>query len=129
MIRRDDELAAYDLDRLLAGDGAPAARFPTPWPRRAGGIDAVSPTLDMAVFSGQHALHAVDAAGATAEQLVDVVVDAGWIAEPGASRHRFTAGCLTAWVRAEPATATITVCGADFGCPADLDLNDFGEST
>jgi hypothetical protein len=63
VIRRDDELAAYDLDRLLAGDDAPAARFPAPWPRRAGGIDAVSPTLDLAVFSGQHALHAVDAAG------------------------------------------------------------------
>ncbi|MGK5517749.1 hypothetical protein ACSNN9_00125 [Micromonospora sp. URMC 107] len=29
-----------------------------------GGIDAVGPTLDLAVFSGQHALHAVDATGA-----------------------------------------------------------------
>ncbi|WP_143728269.1 hypothetical protein [Micromonospora cremea] len=54
---------AYDLDRLIAGDDAPAARFPAPWPRPAGGIDAVSPALDLAVFSGQHALHAVDAAG------------------------------------------------------------------
>ncbi|MEH0935839.1 hypothetical protein [Micromonospora psammae] len=63
VIRRDDELLAYDLDRLLAGDDAPAARFPAPWPRGAGGRDAVSPTLDLAVFSGQHALHAVDAAG------------------------------------------------------------------
>lgn len=64
VIRRDDELSAYDLDRLLAGDDTPAARFPAPWPRRAGGVDAVSPTLDLAVFSGQHALHAVDRTGA-----------------------------------------------------------------
>jgi hypothetical protein len=64
VIRRDDELLAYDLGRVTAGDGAPAARFPAPWPRGAGGIDAVSPTLDLAVFSGQHALRAVDAAGA-----------------------------------------------------------------
>ncbi|MEU8129035.1 hypothetical protein AB0B68_17615 [Micromonospora sp. NPDC049049] len=64
VIRRDDELLAYDLDRLTAGDDAPAARFPAPWPRGAGGIDAVSPTLNLAVFSGQHALRAVDAAGA-----------------------------------------------------------------
>ena len=40
VIRADDELLAYDLDRLTAGDGAPAARFPAPWPRRAGGPDA-----------------------------------------------------------------------------------------
>ena len=64
VIRADDELLAYDLDRLTAGDGAPAARFPAPWPRRAGGLDAASPTLDMAVFSGQHALHAVEPNGA-----------------------------------------------------------------
>ncbi|MGW3892282.1 hypothetical protein ACWD69_26665 [Micromonospora chokoriensis] len=64
VIRRDDELLAYDLGRLIAGDHAPAARFPAPWPRRAGGIDAVSPTIDLAVFSGQHALHAIDATGA-----------------------------------------------------------------
>ncbi|MET8234428.1 hypothetical protein ABZS77_27520 [Micromonospora sp. NPDC005298] len=64
VIRRDDELRAYDLDRLVAGDDAPAARFPAPWPRRAGGVDAVSPDLDVAVFSGSHALHAVDATGA-----------------------------------------------------------------
>ncbi|HEX5542128.1 MAG TPA: hypothetical protein VFX60_11310 [Micromonospora sp.] len=63
VIRRDDELLAYDVDRLLAGDNDPATRFPAPWPRGSGGIDAVSPTLDLAVFSGPHALHAVDAAG------------------------------------------------------------------
>ncbi|MBQ0905661.1 hypothetical protein [Micromonospora sp. U21] len=64
VIRRDDELSAYDLERLLGGDDTPIARFPAPWPRRAGGVDAVSPTLDLAVFSGQHALHAVDQTGA-----------------------------------------------------------------
>lgn len=64
VIRRDEELLAYDVDRLRAGDHAPAARFPAPWPRRAGGKDAVSPTLEMAVFSGLHASHAVDAGGA-----------------------------------------------------------------
>ena len=63
IIRRDTELSAYDLDRLIAGDHSPAASFPAPWPRRAGGLDAVSPALDLAVFSGQHALHAVDPAG------------------------------------------------------------------
>ena len=64
VIRRDDELSAYDIDRLTSSDDVPAVRFPAPWPRRAGGRDAVSPTLDLAVFSGQHALHAVDASGA-----------------------------------------------------------------
>ncbi|MEU1968938.1 hypothetical protein ABZ541_14170 [Micromonospora sediminicola] len=64
VIRWDDELLVYDLDRLLAGVDTTAARFPAPWPRRAGGADAVSPTLDLAVFSGQHALHAVGAGGA-----------------------------------------------------------------
>lgn len=63
VIRRDDELSAYDVDQVLAGDAVPAARFPAPWPRGPAGRDAVSPTLDLAVFSGQHALHAVDAAG------------------------------------------------------------------
>lgn len=69
VIRRDDELSAYDLDRLVAGDDTPAARFPAPWPRGVGGVDAVSPTLDLAVFSGPHALHAIDATGTVSWQV------------------------------------------------------------
>lgn len=61
------------------------------------------------------------------EQLVDVLVDAGWVAGPGASRHRFTTDGLTAGVHAGSATATITVRVADFGCPNDLDYRDFDD--
>ncbi|KHD73509.1 hypothetical protein [Actinoplanes utahensis] len=38
-------------------------RFPAPWPRRFGTV-AVSPTADLVVFAGTHALHAVDRFGA-----------------------------------------------------------------
>ncbi|SCL44304.1 hypothetical protein GA0070606_0228 [Micromonospora citrea] len=56
--RADTELAVRELD----GDGT-EIRFPAPWPRRYGST-AVSPTGDLAVFAGVHALRAVDATGA-----------------------------------------------------------------
>ncbi|WP_431899335.1 hypothetical protein [Nonomuraea sp. bgisy101] len=56
--RRDTELAVRDLD----GDET-EVRFPAPWPRRYGSV-AVSPTGDLAVFAGVHALRAVDSTGA-----------------------------------------------------------------
>jgi hypothetical protein len=62
-VRADRALIAYDLDRLLSGDTAPAATFPAPWPRNASGVDAVSPDLDVAVFAGPHALQAVEPGG------------------------------------------------------------------
>ncbi|GAA2399337.1 hypothetical protein GCM10010420_27260 [Streptomyces glaucosporus] len=59
----DAEAVAYDLDGLTAGTGGAApVRFPAPWRRRLGPC-AVSPERDLAVFSGTHALRAVDAGG------------------------------------------------------------------
>ncbi|MFF7680105.1 hypothetical protein [Actinacidiphila glaucinigra] len=57
--RGDFELAVRDLDR----EGS-EVRFPAPWPRRFGSV-TVSPTGDVAVFAGVHAVRAVDATGAT----------------------------------------------------------------
>ncbi|MFD7442328.1 hypothetical protein [Streptomyces sp. NPDC059909] len=56
--RGDTELAVRDLE----GDGT-EVRFPAPWPRRYGSV-TVSPTGDVAVFAGVHALRAVDPTGA-----------------------------------------------------------------
>ncbi|GIG64358.1 hypothetical protein [Phytomonospora endophytica] len=53
-------LAVHDVDALIAGTSEPV-RFSVPWR----GIAAVSPTLDLAVFPGQHAVRAVDAASRT----------------------------------------------------------------
>jgi hypothetical protein len=60
-VRTDAALTVHDLD----SGGAEVARFPAPWPAGAGGVDAVSPALDLAVFSGLHAVRAVGADGAT----------------------------------------------------------------
>ncbi|CAM5711311.1 hypothetical protein [Streptomyces griseomycini] len=57
--RGDTELAVRDL----AGEEA-EFRFPAPWPRRFGQA-TVSPAGDLAVFSGLHALRAVDRTGGT----------------------------------------------------------------
>ncbi|GGQ09293.1 hypothetical protein [Streptosporangium pseudovulgare] len=61
--RGDTELAIRDLD----GEGL-EVRFPAPWPRRYGSV-AVSPTGDLAVFAGVHALRAVDSTGAVRWEL------------------------------------------------------------
>ncbi|MFE2090025.1 hypothetical protein [Streptomyces sp. NPDC059460] len=56
--RGDAEAVAVGLD-----DGAvPRTRFPAPWPRRFGTF-TVAPDGDLAVFSGVHAVRAVDPAG------------------------------------------------------------------
>jgi hypothetical protein len=90
------------------------------------GADQYRAAADRVALLAERLAHVVDLP--TVEQLVDVLVDAGWVAEPGASRHRFTAGGLTARVRAESATATITVYLAGFGCPADLDYDDLDDA-
>ncbi|MFB7273594.1 hypothetical protein [Streptomyces sp. NPDC056244] len=57
--RGDAELVVLDLDR----EGT-EVRFTAPWPRRYGSV-TVSPTGDVAVFAGVHAVRAVEATGAT----------------------------------------------------------------
>ncbi|MEV6846332.1 hypothetical protein [Actinoplanes sp. NPDC051411] len=116
VIRRDEELLAYDLGRLVAGDDAPAARFPAPWPRRAGGRDAVSPTLDLAVFSGQHALHAVDADGALRWRVRHACWQGACLelhdsyeeyADSAGHRHHDDGSC---WISADGSTVWAHVC-------------------
>ncbi|MET7394859.1 hypothetical protein ABZS66_15355 [Dactylosporangium sp. NPDC005572] len=65
IVRTDTELTVYDLDRPTTGDNAPVVSFPAPWPRDAGGVDAVAPGLDVAVFAGLHAARAVEPDGLT----------------------------------------------------------------
>ncbi|WP_335937098.1 hypothetical protein [Streptomyces sp. PTD5-9] len=57
--RGDAELAVVDAN----AEDAPVVRFPAPWPRRFGTC-TVAPGGELAVFSGVHALRAVDATGA-----------------------------------------------------------------
>ncbi|MFC5637216.1 hypothetical protein [Streptomyces bullii] len=57
--RGDTELVVQELKPSAA---ASTVRFPAPWPRRFGRC-AVSPAGDLAVFTGPHALQAVDQAG------------------------------------------------------------------
>lgn len=61
--RSDAELITLDLQTPLANP-LPEVRFPAPWPRRFG-TAAVSPNQDVAVFAGLHAVHLVQATGAT----------------------------------------------------------------
>ncbi|MBE1491403.1 hypothetical protein [Plantactinospora soyae] len=61
------------------------------------------------------------------DQIVDVLVTAGW-SPSGASPHPlFTAGDVTARIRVDRATATIAVELADFGCSDDLECDDFDD--
>ncbi|MFG2622913.1 hypothetical protein ACGFXC_35410 [Streptomyces sp. NPDC048507] len=57
------ELEVYDLDELFAGERAPAAVLPLPWPGWDRGVHSVSPDGSYAVFSGQRAVRAVAADG------------------------------------------------------------------
>ncbi|MEU7019523.1 hypothetical protein ABZ990_02535 [Streptomyces sp. NPDC046203] len=61
-----------ETELLVRETTAPATaepvRFPAPWPRRYRDA-AVSPTLDLAVFSGPHGLRAVDRTGAVRWEL------------------------------------------------------------
>ncbi|MFF8602687.1 hypothetical protein ACF065_22180 [Streptomyces sp. NPDC015232] len=65
LLTRDGELAVYELTALLAGEQAPAARFPLPWPGWRHGVHSVSPDRSFAVLSGQRSVRAVDADGTT----------------------------------------------------------------
>ncbi|SEL98190.1 hypothetical protein [Streptacidiphilus jiangxiensis] len=59
LLEHGHELEVYDLDELLAGERAPIATFPLPWPGWCHGVHSVSPAGDVAVFSGQRAVRAV----------------------------------------------------------------------
>ncbi|WP_037627848.1 hypothetical protein [Streptomyces aureus] len=63
--RGDTELI---VQRLEPSATDPVVRFPAPWPRRFG-EDAVSPAGDLAVFTGPHAVRAVDSSGSTRWEL------------------------------------------------------------
>jgi hypothetical protein len=64
LVRRgDDELVVHRLDEEFRTTGEAALRFPAPWPRRFGS-GAVAPDGGLAVFTGVHAVRAVDPTGA-----------------------------------------------------------------
>lgn len=77
--RGDAELLVQELEAPV-GDRGPArpVRIPAPWPRGIGQY-AVAPSADVAVFSGAHALTAVDRTGAVRWEV----------------RHRCWAGCAS----------------------------------
>jgi hypothetical protein len=60
-----DRLRVHHIDRLMAGDGAPVADFPTPWTTWFGHTDQSTflPDLSVAVFSQDDRVRAVDQAG------------------------------------------------------------------
>ncbi|MEU6620485.1 hypothetical protein ABZ926_06825 [Streptomyces litmocidini] len=57
------DLEVHELEDLFAGERAPAAVFPMPWPGWDRGGASVSPDGTLAVFSGQRAVRAVGADG------------------------------------------------------------------
>ncbi|MGA5064648.1 hypothetical protein ACPB9E_12860 [Streptomyces exfoliatus] len=59
------ELEVHDLAVLFAGDRAPGAVFPLPWPGWGGGVHSTAPDGAFAAFSGQRSVRAVDADGTT----------------------------------------------------------------
>ncbi|MFJ9742950.1 hypothetical protein [Streptomyces sp. NPDC101166] len=59
------ELEVHDVHEVLAGERAPTAVFPLPWPAWDRGVHSVSPDGSFAVFSGQRAIRAVDRRGNT----------------------------------------------------------------
>ncbi|MER5730263.1 hypothetical protein ABT084_18320 [Streptomyces sp. NPDC002138] len=65
LLRSGDVLEVYDLDALWAGERAPVAAFPVPWPAWTSGEHSVSPDGSFAVFSGQRSVRAVGADGVT----------------------------------------------------------------
>ncbi|MFC9272723.1 hypothetical protein ACFTXJ_33660 [Streptomyces zhihengii] len=65
LLRHGDELFVHDLREVFAGESAPAAVFPFPWPGWHGGVHSVSPDGTFAVFSGQRAVRAVARDGRT----------------------------------------------------------------
>ncbi|MFD8394663.1 hypothetical protein ACFV2N_37095 [Streptomyces sp. NPDC059680] len=65
LLQNGHELEVYDLDEVFAGERAPSAVFPLPWPGWDGGVHSVSPDGTFAVFSGQRAVRAVGTGGET----------------------------------------------------------------
>ncbi|MFD7686326.1 hypothetical protein [Streptomyces sp. NPDC059781] len=65
LLRNGHELEAHDLRELFAGERAPTAVFPLPWPRWDHGVHSVSPDGTFAVFSGQRAVRAMGTDGKT----------------------------------------------------------------
>jgi hypothetical protein len=65
LLRNGHELEVYDLRELFAGERAPTAAFPLPWPRWDHGVHSVSPDGTFAVFSGQRAVRAMGRDGKT----------------------------------------------------------------
>ena len=59
------DLEVHDLAALFAGECAPAAVFPLPWPGWDRGAHSVAPAADFAAFSGQRSVRAVNADGTT----------------------------------------------------------------
>ncbi|MEU6225492.1 hypothetical protein [Streptomyces sp. NPDC047042] len=75
--RTDTELIVQEIEaRATTWATGPEVSFPAPWPRRFG-QGTVSPAGDLAVFTGAHALRAVDRSGSVRWEL----------------RHRCWAGC------------------------------------
>jgi YD repeat-containing protein len=65
-MRVKDRMRVYHLDRLLAGDSAPVADFPTPWASWSSHYgNTFLPDLSTAVFSEDDRVRAVDPAGGT----------------------------------------------------------------
>jgi hypothetical protein len=62
LLQNGHELEVYDLDEVFAGEHAPTAVFPHPWPWNRG-VNSVSSDGTFAVFSGQRAVRAVGAGG------------------------------------------------------------------
>ncbi|MFF8098751.1 hypothetical protein ACF07S_02965 [Streptomyces sp. NPDC016640] len=65
LLRDGQELEAYDLHEVFAGERAPAVVFPHPWPGWNHGVHSVSPDGTFAVCSGQCAVRAVGTGGET----------------------------------------------------------------
>ncbi|MEU6089766.1 hypothetical protein ABZ865_23740 [Streptomyces sp. NPDC047085] len=65
LLQNGHELEVYDLSEVFAGEHAPAAVFPLPWPGWDMGVHSVSPDGSFAVFSGQRAVRATGVGGET----------------------------------------------------------------
>ncbi|MEV6056376.1 hypothetical protein [Streptomyces sp. NPDC052107] len=63
LLQNGHELEVYDLGEVFAGERAPRAVFPVPWPGWDRGVHSVSPDGTFAVFSGQRAVRAVGTGG------------------------------------------------------------------
>ncbi|WP_328930142.1 hypothetical protein OG429_03100 [Streptomyces sp. NBC_00190] len=65
LLQNGHELEVYDLYEVFAGERAPTAVFPVPWPGWDRGVHSVSPDGSFTVFSGQRAIRAVGVGGDT----------------------------------------------------------------